>query len=95
MPAKLGTDRKYNKDKLREYVLLRDPQELFSGGWFFKKDIYGNNDNPQSWLVPGMVFEHTKTRLLVVVEYDRTLAEVSGTEAEEIRAVLWEYDYAA
>jgi hypothetical protein len=39
-----------------------------------------------------MVFEERRTRALVVVEYDRTLSEVGGVEAEEIREVLWDYE---
>lgn len=85
---------RYNKDSLRKYLLIYDPQGLFAGGWFFSQDLQDANKQVRGWLRPGMVFERRGSRDLIIVEHDRSLAEVSGPEAEEILAVLWEYDAA-
>ena len=79
---------RYNKDRLRDYYMLYDPQGLFGGGWFFRADLKSANNHSMDWLIPDMVFEQRKTGTLIVVERDRTLAEVTGEEAAEIRALL-------
>jgi len=78
----------YSQEGARQYRLIHDPTGLFLGGWFTRHDLYGDNGKPQSWVVAGMVFSHADGRV-VVVERDRTLASVTGAEAEEIREVVY------